>query len=126
MIMAVKQKECRMSEKITGEQLEASAGMKSKTFDVCAECGSMVDTEEHHGISLDGEKYCCSDCIDDVIRLDSIKYSTGWWGASAKHGKDFDTITVEAVAVSQQAALKRAKDYAEMTNEGVNAYVEVN
>jgi hypothetical protein len=116
-----------MSEQITGEQLQESVEReKHDTSAMCAECGCILDTEEHHGISLDGEKYCCSDCIDDVIRLDSIKYSTGRWGASAKHGKDFDTITVEAVATSREAALKRAKDYAEMTNEGVNAYVEVN
>ena len=113
---------------MTGEQLEADAARQNHdTSANCAECGCILDTEEYHGISLDGEKYCCRECMPDVIRMNCFFVKpNGWWLAQAWHGGDCEKINIEARAKSREAALKRAKDYAEMTNEGVNAYVEIN
>ena len=116
-----------MSEKITGEQLEASAGRDKPVEVTCHECGTIIDCDnDTHYISRDGERFCCSDCDGEITRLSSIKYThSNEWGGSAEHGKGFDRICVEVRARSQAEALKKAEEYGQITNEGVNAYLEV-
>jgi len=95
------------------------------TTATCAECGVKFDVEQEveYGISRDGERYCCFNCISDVTRLSSIHYSDRRWGASAEVGTGLGRVTVEALGRSQAQALKEAEDCGEMINEGVNAYI---
>lgn len=100
------------------------------TAATCHECGiSIAAEQEPCGISRDGERHCCYECMMKyVIRLSSLKhthYDDGKrWGGSAAFGRGVNEITVEVFGRSQAEALKRAEDYGQMVNEGVNAYIE--
>ena len=96
----------------------------------CHECGASIDVEQDdHGISRDGERYCCADCLNNVIRLDAFTGdSIPYWIGNAEHGSGQgkpDHVEVSVNGTSREEALKKAEDYAQMTLEGVNAYVEV-
>ena len=96
-----------------------------KTTTTCHECGTAIDTEQDtYYVSRDGERYCCWDCDEDITRLSSIHYSDRTWGASAEFGKGLDCVEVQVRAKSQPEALKKAEDYGDIINEGVNAYLE--
>ena len=116
----------KMSEQITGEQLEKASYDKPNCTAHCHECGEKIDTDQEiYGISRDGERHCCYECLDNVIRLSSLHYThRGIFGGFAEHGKGNDRVIVEVRANSQQEALKKAEEYAGYTLEGVNAYVE--
>ena len=96
----------------------------------CHECGASIDVEwDDHGISRDGERYCCADCLDNVIRLDAFTGdSIQYWIGNAEHGSGPgkpDHVEVSVNGTSREEALKKAEEYAQMTLEGVNAYVRV-
>lgn len=106
--------------------LESKAYHDNKTEVACHECGAVIDTEQDtYYVSRDGARFCCCDCDGDITRLSSIHYSSGEWGASAEFGKGLDCVEVSVLAKSQPEALKKAEEYGDIINEGVNCYLEV-
>ena len=120
-----------MSEQITGEQLENSAGSSYSTIIECAECGTAIDTEQDHfGESLNREKFCCSNCLREFAKLSVLRLShddnylaTAWSYVDQKKG--FDRESVESVHSVESIALKRVAEMAESVW-GVKSYIERN
>ena len=107
------------------DKLEYDAFHDCNTKATCYECGAEIDVEQDdYLISRDGERFCCGSC--DVNRLHAINHGD-YWGGYASNGSILDgtLIEVSVQANSREEALKKAEDYGEMINEGVNAYVEV-
>ena len=96
---------------------------QDNTLATCSECGARFDVEDgDYGVSLNGEAYCCSSCMDECVTVSSFKGSMTGWMADA---------SLENVEVcirrqpDQQTALKEAFSLAEINWEGIPAYIEV-
>ena len=114
-----------MSEQISGEQLERASYDPQNNQAVCAECGASIELDEgDYGVSLDGEKYCCWDCMKEAVKISSYHHTTigDYWSASATLGNVEVSIRNQP---DQQTALKEAFNLAEINWEGVPAYIEV-
>ena len=119
-----------MSEQITGEQLEASAGGSYSTIVECAECGTAIDTEQDcYGECINREEFCCSDCLSELVNISVFKNDAGKHFATARlyinPKKNWDNESVETVHSVESIALKRVAEMAEAVW-GVKSYIERN
>jgi len=109
---------------MTGEQLERTSYDNHNTIAECAECGARFDVEDvEHGVSIDGDSYCCPDCMTTSVKIDAFYGKcSGNWIANAE-------LSELSVCISNQpdkkTALKEAFELAEINWEGIPAYIEV-
>ena len=105
-----------MSEQITGEQLEASSYDKPNTTAECSECGTAIDVEQdYHGVSIDGEKYCCSYCMENMVKVYCFQMCHQVLWLAAGH---VDNVEITVVADSRKQALSELEDWFDGSHRG--------
>ena len=75
----------------------------------CAECGAEIDTEQdYYGESIDGEDFCCSECMTDQIKCRCFKMEhNGRFCASGR----FDDVEINVFKDTEKEALSLLDDW---------------